>query len=53
MDERLIPLTAPEVRWLVTQLVWTEKRQPASSCLGPTGDGGIRLGPKMPFPNYD
>ena len=53
MDERLIPLTVPEVRRLVTRLVWTEERQPASSCLGPTGDGGIRRGPKDAIINDD
>ena len=44
-DEELIPLTVPEVRRLLTRLVWTELKCLNSSCPGRGGDGATKPGP--------
>ena len=43
-DEELIPITAPEVRRLLTRLVWTENQLP-ESCPGRGGDGATKPEP--------
>ena len=49
-DARLIPLTVPEVRRLITRLVSYTIRL-TLFCRGPNGDGGIRPEPSEVITN--
>ena len=54
----MIPMTVPEVRRLLTRLVWTENQPPdfvlyclISSCTGRGGDGATKQEPGVAITN--